>query len=65
LVEVGQYAGLAPSSTVRGMPQIEDVIARTNKAFGHFLRARTRFNLQASIKLSDLVTKEPAKEVES
>ena len=33
LVEVGQYASLVPSSIVRGMPQIEDVIARTNKAF--------------------------------
>ncbi len=30
LAEVGQYVGLAPSSTTRGMPQIEDIIARTN-----------------------------------
>lgn len=37
LVEVGQYAGLVPSRTVQGMPQIEDVIARTNKAFGPVL----------------------------
>lgn len=29
----------------------------------HFTRARKRFNLQASIKLTDQVTKEPAKEV--
>ena len=29
----------------------------------HFSRARTRFNLQASIQLSEQVTKEPAKEV--
>jgi Reverse transcriptase (RNA-dependent DNA polymerase) len=29
----------------------------------HFSRARTRFNLQASIQLTDEVTKEPAKQV--
>lgn len=34
LVEVGQYAGLAPSSTTQGIPRIDDVIARTNHTFG-------------------------------
>ncbi|CZR52905.1 uncharacterized protein PAC_02782 [Phialocephala subalpina] len=37
LIEVGQYAGLAPSSMTRGVPRIEDVVVRTNKAFGPLL----------------------------
>jgi hypothetical protein len=37
LVEVGQYASLAPASTMQEIPRIEDVIARTNKAFGPVL----------------------------
>jgi hypothetical protein len=31
---IGQYTGLAPSSMTRGVPRIEDIIVRTNKAFG-------------------------------
>jgi hypothetical protein len=37
LTEVGQYAGLAPSRMTRGVPRIEDVVARTNNAFGPLL----------------------------
>ena len=37
LIEVGQYAGLAPSRMTRGVPRIEDVVVRTNNAFGPLL----------------------------
>ena len=37
LTEVGQYAGLAPSSMTRRVRRSEDVVVRTNKAFGPML----------------------------
>ncbi|KAI9769849.1 MAG: hypothetical protein M1840_003843 [Geoglossum simile] len=37
LAEVGQYTGLAYSSTTHSMPRLEDVVARANKALGPVL----------------------------
>ena len=37
LIEVGQFAGLAPSRITRGVPRIEDVVTRTNHAFSPLL----------------------------
>jgi hypothetical protein len=37
LAEAGQYAGLAHSSKTHSMPQLEDVVARANKALGPVL----------------------------
>jgi hypothetical protein len=37
LVEVGNYASLAWSSTAYSMPRLEDVVAKTYKVLGSFL----------------------------